>query len=95
MKGKKIKKSKGRTAAALKAVSLPPDVSCDLPYITLAGNRYMSISEPGGVLRMDESCFRIISSCGIIHIEGERMSASSMDNERILINGMVKSITFE
>ena len=88
-------KAHERTAEVLRSFGLPADAAGSLPYMTLTGNHYFEAEDHCGVLQMDENCIRILSAGGVIRLNGKRMRAICMDNERISVDGLINSITFE
>ncbi|MCR5611100.1 MAG: YabP/YqfC family sporulation protein [Clostridiales bacterium] len=85
----------GRSGRALTAAGLPADSDCRMPVVTITGGRYLKAEHHMGVLLLTENCVRLYSRMGIIRIEGRRLAASDMDGDVILLEGEVRSVSFE
>ena len=84
-----------RRGARLASMGLPADADCELPCITLTGNRYLRVEHHRGILRLTDTCARFYSCLGTIRIEGEGLCASDMDGDVLLIDGRIKAICIE
>lgn len=89
------KKSAERRGRALCAVGLPADADCRMPVITVTGGRYVKVEHHRGALLLTDACVRLYSCMGIIRIEGQKLLASRMDDDVMLLEGQVRSVSIE
>ena len=84
-----------RSGRRLAGLGLPADSDCKLPQIVITCGRYVRIEHHTGLLQMTQSTVRVYSALGIIKIEGSGLAASDMDADVLLIEGSIKSASFE
>ena len=99
MKDEKSPRGEGgrlmRAGSRLASVGIPADADCRIPLVTLTGDRYVKVEHHRGVLLLTKCCVRLYSGLGIIRIEGKELAAASMDDDVLLLDGCVKSVSFE
>jgi len=83
---------KERIAAAL---SLPKEVTLDLPLITATGRNELAIENYKNLLEFSDTKIRIRTKEGTLTVEGERLLLRHVTTENLLINGRVMGILFE
>ena len=84
-----------RVGRRLAGAGLPADTDCRLPQVVLTCGRYVRVEHHSGLLQMTGELVRVYSALGIIRIEGKDLVAADMDDDVILLDGAVKSVSFE
>ncbi|KIL53432.1 hypothetical protein KP77_04080 [Jeotgalibacillus alimentarius] len=81
-----------RTAARL---DLPEDLISDLPRIEWIAMRTLKIENHKGLNHFSDSCIALHIASGILMIEGEDLSVSSLTHDEVSIHGHIHSISLK
>ncbi|MBO4384371.1 MAG: YabP/YqfC family sporulation protein [Clostridia bacterium] len=93
--GERKRASLIRAGEAFDAVGMPADANGRLPVVTLTAGRILRIEHHRGILVFTPSCVRLYSALGIIRIAGRELVSRSMDGNDLILEGSIKSISFE
>lgn len=78
-----------------KLLELPVEVTTNIPKITLIGFDQLMIENYMGVIEYEEYLVKINSSIGIIIIEGNKMNLNQINENDVLISGVISKIYLE
>jgi sporulation protein YqfC len=84
-----------KRGAFLASCGIPADSACAVPAVFLTGDRYIRVEHHRGVLLLTPTLIRLCSPLGVIRIEGSGLAAASMDGDVLLLDGRVRSVSFE
>ena len=72
-----------------KLLEIPVEVTTNIPKITLIGFNQLMIENYTGVIEYEEHLVKINSSIGIIIIEGNKMNLNQINENDVLISGVL------
>lgn len=78
-----------------KLLEIPVEVTTNIPKITLIGFNQLMIENYMGVIEYEEYLVKINSSIGIIIIEGNKMNLNQINENDVLISGVLSKIYLE
>lgn len=78
-----------------KLLEIPIEVTTNIPKITLIGFNQLMIENYMGVIEYEEYLVKINSSIGIIIIEGNKMNLNQINENDVLISGVISKIYLE
>lgn len=78
-----------------KLLEIPVEVTTNIPKITLVGFNQLMIENYTGVIEYEEYLVKINSSIGIIIIEGNKMNLNQINENDVLISGVISKIYLE
>lgn len=78
-----------------KLLEIPVEVTTNIPKITLIGFDQLMIENYMGVIEYEEYLVKINSSIGIIIIEGNKMNLNQINENDVLISGVISKIYLE
>ena len=78
-----------------KLLEIPVEVTTNIPKITLRGFNQLMIENYMGVIEYEEYLVKINSSIGIIIIEGNKMNLNQINENDVLISGVISKIYLE
>lgn len=78
-----------------KLLEIPVEVTTNIPKITLIGFNQLMIENYTGVIEYEEHLVKINSSIGIIIIEGNKMNLNQINENDVLISGVISKIYLE
>ena len=78
-----------------KLLEIPVEVTTNIPKITLIGFNQLMIENYTGVIEYEEHLVKINSSIGIIIIEGNKMNLNQINENDVLISGVLSKIYLE
>jgi sporulation protein YqfC len=78
-----------------KLLEIPVEVTTNIPKITLIGFNQLMIENYMGVIEYEEYLVKINSSIGIIIIEGNKMNLNQINENDVLISGVISKIYLE
>lgn len=78
-----------------KLLEIPVEVTTNIPKITLIGFNQLMIENYMGVIEYEEHLVKINSSIGIIIIEGNKMNLNQINENDVLISGVLSKIYLE
>lgn len=74
---------------------LPKDVICDLPRVSLSGDKEIFIENHKGILEYTAESVRIKMHDGLMNIKGEKLRIREMQTDRLLITGDFLGVEYE
>jgi sporulation protein YqfC len=78
----------------IKYLALPSDVVLGLPRITIVGDLHVYIENHQGLITYSDTELKLKSNKGYIQITGTSFVLKMMLPEEILLEGMIKEVTF-
>ena len=78
-----------------KLLEIPVEVTTNIPKITLIGFNQLMIENYMGVIEYEEYLVKINSSIGIIIVEGNKMNLNQINENDVLISGVLSKIYLE
>ena len=88
-----------RKRASLQSIAglfeIPQDIILDLPRITLLGNRQVLIENHKGIIEYNDALVRIKLSKGELIISGSEFTLGNLQEEQILVEGLVAGIKYD
>lgn len=78
-----------------KLLEIPVEVTTNIPKITLIGFNQLMIENYMGVIEYEEYLVKINSYIGIIIIEGNKMNLNQINENDVLISGVISKIYLE
>lgn len=63
--------------------------------MVLLGNNEFRIENYNGIIEYEVNRIRVSTASGIISIMGNELSISELDNDELLVSGLIKSIDLE
>ena len=78
----------------IKYLALPSDVVLGLPRITIVGDLHVYIENHQGLITYSETELKLRSNKGYIQVKGASFVLKMMLPEEILLEGMIKEVTF-
>lgn len=76
-------------------MSLPKDVVLDLPRISVCGDKEIFIENQKGLMEYTESCIRIKTNDGAVHIFGSDLRIIVLQSDRMVVNGELERVEYE
>lgn len=73
---------------------LPYAVMLDVPYITIAGNKEVTVENYRGIISYENTGVKINTNDKIIKIDGENLTLSHITDEIISVSGYISSLEF-
>ncbi|GAB2703342.1 sporulation protein YqfC [Paenibacillus thermoaerophilus] len=73
-------------------LDLPPDVTLELPRITMIGNRQMYIENHRGVEFFSAELLRLALANGALEIRGRKLVIRAIMPEEVLVEGIVDEL---
>ncbi len=74
---------------------LPKDVICDLPRVSLSGDKEIFIENHKGILEYTSKSVRIKMHDGLMNIKGEKLRICEMQTDRLLVTGDFLGVEYE
>lgn len=84
-----------RRCAAYAACGLPADTDCVMPKVSLTGSTCLTVEHHLGVLLISESVIRLHTAIGILRIEGNKLCASVLTADELVLKGRIASVSYE
>lgn len=76
-------------------LELPDDIVLDLPRMTMLGNKQLLVENHKGIIEYSTALVRIKLSQGTLVIHGEQLSLGSLQQEQILVEGIIKLVQYD
>lgn len=73
---------------------MPEEVKLDIPYITIAGDRSVTVENYCGIISYESESVKINTRQAILKIEGGDLYLSCITDELISVAGQVKKVEF-
>ena len=78
-----------------KFLEIPREVVSNIPKITIVGFEEILIENFKGILEYEDFFVRVITSIGIININGFNLKLNQMTDDDIEVTGKIENIDFE
>ena len=75
-------------------LELPKEIIFNLPLINIIGNEEINIENYKGIIEYNPENIRINTACGVLKINGKKLSFKQITAENILINGMIIKLEY-
>lgn len=76
-------------------LELPDDIILDLPRMTMLGNKQLLVENHKGIIEYSTALVRIKLSQGTLIIHGEQLSLGNLQQEQILVEGIIKLVQYD
>jgi len=70
-------------------IDLPPDVTLDLPRITMIGNQRISIENHQGLVHFSSEQMKLAVHNGIVELQGNQLMICTISTDEISIEGQI------
>lgn len=75
--------------------SMPKDVMMDLPRVSICGDKEIYIENHKGLLEYSDNMIRLKMNDGIINVSGTGLRIIIIEQERMVINGVLENVNYE
>ena len=75
-------------------LELPKEIIFNLPLITMVGNEEINIENYKGVIEYSPEKIRINTECGVLKINGEKLSFKQITAENIIVTGIIQTLEY-
>lgn len=75
-------------------LELPKEIIFNLPLITMVGNEEINIENYKGVIEYSPEKIRINTECGVLKINGEKLSFKQITAENIIVTGVIQTLEY-
>ena len=75
-------------------LELPKEIIFNLPLITIVGNEEINIENYKGVIEYSPEKIRINTECGVLKINGEKLSFKQITAENIIVTGVIQTLEY-
>jgi sporulation protein YqfC len=75
-------------------IDLPPDVTLDLPRLTLIGNRRLSIENHRGLMHFSSELMKLAISNGHLELQGKELMIRTITLEEISVEGLIYELKY-
>lgn len=79
----------------LRAFDLPEEVDLNVPRFTLLGNSDFMLENHRGILEYGDALVRLMTTEGVVRVEGTRLVLTEFGSERVYIGGVIFGWRFE
>lgn len=83
------------TELLAESLGMPKDVMMDLPRVSICGDREIYIENHKGLLEYSDNMIRVKMNDGIIDISGTGLRIIIMEQDRMVVNGVLENINYE
>ena len=80
---------------ASETFDLPKDMLLNLPRLFLTGNRELYLENYRGILEYGEDCIVLATPSVRVRIQGSALSIKTIASEELVLEGNLKSVSFE
>lgn len=77
-----------------KILDVPPDITMDLPRLTMIGNMRLFIENHRGVLHFTDQLLRLALSKGTLEIRGSGLTIRTIMAEEVLVEGAILELKY-
>jgi sporulation protein YqfC len=77
-----------------KILDVPPDITMDLPRLTMIGNLQLFIENHRGVLHFSDQYLKLALSKGILEVHGKNLSIRTIMSEEVLVEGTIMDLKY-
>ena len=77
-----------------KALELPKEAFCSLPFLTMTGRNELMIENYRGLMEYGTEEVRLSTAEGILRITGRGLTLKTLDREAVRIEGHILSVEF-
>jgi sporulation protein YqfC len=74
---------------------LPSELITNCSRMVLYGNREFKIENYDGIIEYEVNKIRVSTASGIISIIGDNLTLSELNNDELLVSGLIKNIDLE
>ena len=92
---KRSKKDKSIQSKISRILEIPPEISTNLPKVTVIGFKKMLIENYKGILEYQDFYIRISTYIGILNSNGNKLYLEEMTTDDLMVTGNIESIDFE
>jgi sporulation protein YqfC len=75
-------------------IDLPPDVTLDLPRLTLIGNRKLFIENHRGLVQFSSEHLKLAIHNGLLELLGSDLMIRTISAEEISIEGLINELKY-
>ena len=75
-------------------LELPKEIIFNLPLVTVIGNEEINIENYKGVIEYSPEKIRINTECGVLKINGEKLSFKQITSENIIVTGVIQKLEY-
>ena len=75
-------------------LELPKEIIFNLPLVTVIGNEEINIENYKGVIEYSTKKIRINTECGVLKINGEKLSFKQITSENIIVTGVIQKLEY-
>jgi len=75
-------------------IDLPPDITSDIPRMTLFGNLKLYIENHRGIVHFSENQLKLALSKGALELNGQDLIIRAISAEEIWIEGVIKELKY-
>ena len=65
-----------------------------MPLVTVIGNEEINIENYKGVIEYSPEKIRINTECGVLKINGEKLSFKQITSENIIVTGVIQKLEY-
>lgn len=76
-------------------LSLPKDITLNMPVINLEGKTGVYIENYKGIIEYFDDTIVINTAVGLLHVVGKDLAIKSITSEDIMIKGRLQSVSFK
>lgn len=77
-----------------KVLDIPPDITMDLPRVTMIGNMRLYIENHRGVLHFSDRMLKLALSTGQLEIHGSDLTIRTIMSEEVLVEGAIQELKY-
>lgn len=77
-----------------KILDVPPDVTLDLPRLTMIGNKQLYIENHRGVIQFSSESLKLSLSKGVLEVHGKGLAIRAILTEEVLVEGDIYDIRY-
>ena len=87
--------SKPRRERVVEMLSLPKDVTLNMPTVNLEGRSGLYIENLKGIVEFDDKLIVIKTSVGFLKIEGKGLVIKSISKEQMTVDGRITGVYYK
>jgi sporulation protein YqfC len=75
-------------------IDLPPDVTLDLPRMTMIGNQRLVIENHRGLIHFSNEHMKLAIHSGVLELHGSELMIRTISTEEISIEGQIDELKY-
>lgn len=75
-------------------LDVPPDITMDLPRLTMTGNMRLYIENHRGVLQFSDQFLKLALTNGVLEIRGSGLMIRTIMAEEVLVEGAISELKY-